>query len=148
MTAQHTSLVRRLAAILYDSLLVSALLFLVTVPFVAIRGGEPVAIGDNRPYQLTLLIVVYAFFAGFWSVSGRTLGMQTWGLRIEAANGTLPSLGTATVRFIAAIMSWLPLGLGFLWQLWDNDRLAWHDRISGTRIVHDPRPAKHTRPAR
>ncbi len=136
MTAQNTGLLRRLAAIVYDSLLAAALLFLVTVPFVAVRGGEPVAIGANRLYQVTLLVVVYAFFAGFWSLYGRTLGMQSWGLRIEAADGTVPSLGAATIRFFGAILSWLPFGLGFLWQLWDRDRLAWHDRLSETRIVH------------
>ena len=35
--------------------------------------------------------------------------------------------------------SWLALGLGFLWQLWDKDKLAWHDRLSGTHLVRcDP----------
>ena len=42
---QNTGLLRRLAAIAYDSLLVIALLALATVPFIAVRGGEPVEIG-------------------------------------------------------------------------------------------------------
>ena len=41
----------------------------------------------------------------------------------------------------AAILSWAPLGLGFLWQLWDKDKLAWHDRLSGTRLRHYPKAA-------
>ena len=45
-----------------------------------------------------------------------------------------------TVRFFFALLSWAPLGLGFLWQLWDRDKLAWHDRISGTRLRHYPKP--------
>lgn len=139
---RNTGLLRRLAAIVYDSLLVVAVLFLVTLPFVAVRGGEPVEVGDNRYYQVALVIVIYAFFVGFWTRSGRTLGMQSWGLQLETMDGGRPTLATASVRFIAAIISWAPCGLGFLWQLWDKDRLTWHDRISGTRLVHYPKPKR------
>jgi len=125
-------------AILYDSLLVLALMFLATLPFIAMRGGEPVDPG-NLAYQLTLIGIAWLFFACFWSISGRTLGMQSWGLRLENATGETPGFITATVRFLAAIVSWLPLGLGFWWQLRDPDSLAWHDRMTGTRLRHYPR---------
>lgn len=136
---QPASLWRRLGAILYDSLLLIALLFLATIPFIAVRGGEPVEAGENWLYQLTLSAVIFAFFVGFWSRSGRTLGMQSWGLRCETPNGQLPSPGQATLRFFAAFVSWGAGGLGFLWQLWDKDQLTWHDRLSGTRLMHYPR---------
>lgn len=136
---QNTGLVRRFAAIFYDALLVTALLFLTTVPFIAVRGGEPVETGDNLLYQLMLAGVVYAFFVGFWSRSGRTLGMQSWGLQLETDNGEVPSLAQASLRFVAALGSWAALGLGFLWQLWDAEHLTWHDRISKTRVVYYPK---------
>lgn len=139
MTAQNAGLPRRIASILYDSLLVAALLFLTTVPFVAMRGGDPVAADDNLVYQSALAIVTYLFFVGFWSRSGRTLGMQSWRLQLETDDGATPSIARASVRFFAALLSWLPLGLGFWWQLWDPQRLAWHDRISKTRLVHYPK---------
>jgi uncharacterized RDD family membrane protein YckC len=138
----NTGLLRRLAAIMYDTLLVVAVLFMVTVPFIAVRGGEPVEIGDNTWYRIALVIVIYAFFVGFWTRSGRTLGMQSWGLQLETMDGGRPTLATASVRFMAAILSWAPLGLGFLWQLLDKDKLTWHDRISGTHVVHYPKPTK------
>ena len=136
---RNTRLLRRLAAIIYDMLLVAALLFLATIPFIALRAGEPVEADSNRFYQLTLVVVIYTFFVGFWVRKGRTLGMQSWGLQIESRDGSMPTLAQASIRFVAAILSWLPLGLGFLWQLWDSDRLTWHDRLSGTRLVHYPR---------
>lgn len=136
---QNTGLFRRIAAMLYDLLLVTALLFIATLPFVAMRGGEPVEIGDNVIYRIVLFTVVFIFFVGFWSRSGRTLGMQSWGLRLETPEGATPAASVASLRFFAAILSLLPLGLGFLWQIWDRDNLAWHDRISRTRLVHYPR---------
>lgn len=138
---QNSGLARRFGAILYDTLLVSAVLFMVTIPFIALRRGEAVEPNDVL-YQLSLLVVTYAFFVGFWTSKGRTLGMQSWGLQLEAADRRPVTLGEATIRFFAAILSWATLGLGFLWQLWDRDKLAWHDRLSGTRLVHYPKKKK------
>ena len=138
----NTGLLRRIAAMTYDALLVCALLFLATIPFIAVRGGEPVEIGDNAIYRLILILVTAGFFVGFWTWRGRTLGMQSWGLQLETMDGGKPTLATASVRFLAALVSWAPAGLGFLWQLWDRDKLTWHDRISGTHIVHYPKPGK------
>ncbi len=134
----NTSLGKRVGAIIYDGFLVFALMFLGTLPFVAVRSGEPVAAGDPV-YQLTMLFVAFAFYSGFWSRAGRTLGMQSWGLRLETMDGQKPGFFRASLRFFSAILSWLPVGLGFWWQLWDKDNLCWHDRLSGTRLRHYPR---------
>ena len=139
---RNAGLLRRFGAMIYDVLLIIALLFLATIPFIAVRGGEPVEVGDNSIYQLTLALVVFAFFTGYWTLAGRTLGMQSWRLRLETPEGQLPHFGAACIRFIAAMLSALPAGLGFLWQLWDKDGLSWHDRLSKTRVVHYPKPPK------
>jgi uncharacterized RDD family membrane protein YckC len=138
-------LMRRVGAILYDSLLLFALWFLATLPFIAIRSGESIDAESgvlHIAYQMTLVFVAYGFFVGFWTTKGRTLGMQSWGLQLETRDGRIPGIGAATIRFLAAIVSWLPLGLGFLWQLWDADRITWHDRLSGTRLLYYPRDSK------
>jgi len=124
---KNATLLRRLGAIVYDTLLLLALLFLVTIPFIAQRGGEPVEAGDSVLYQLCIAGVIFGFFTGFWSYGGRTLGMQSWGLRVETPDGQIPTFRVATVR------------LGFFWQLWDKEQLTWHDRLSGTRLVHYPK---------
>ena len=134
----NASLGRRVGAMIYDSLLVLALLFLATLPFVAVRGGEPVESG-NLVYRLAVLLVAWLFFAGFWSIHGRTLGMQSFGLRIETVDGGRPGFAAASLRFVAAIASLMPLGAGFWWQLWDRQGLSWHDRLSRTRLRHYPR---------
>ena len=136
---QNTHLIRRIAAMIYDGLLVLALLFIATLPFIALRGGEPVEGNENLVYRVVLGLVIYVFFVGFWMRSGRTLGMQSWRLQLETTEGGDVSLASASIRFFAAIVSWLPAGLGFLWSLWDKDRLTWHDRLSGTHIVHYPK---------
>jgi len=132
------SLWRRFGAILYDTILVIALMMLATALFLIVRGGEAVD-PYTLPHQVTLLLVTMVFFIGFWSRSGSTLGMLAWGLRVETSEKQSPSVRQAMVRFVAAVLSWLPLGFGFLWQLWDKDSLTWHDRISGTRLMYYPK---------
>ncbi len=142
MTARNAGLSRRLGAILYDCLLVLALLMMVATPFIAIRGGEAVEPQTDIVYRLILATVIYAFFVGFWTHTGRTLGMQSWGLQLETPDGNRPSFSAATIRFFAALISWAPLGLGFFWQLWDAEHLTWHDRLSKTRLVYYPKAKK------
>jgi uncharacterized RDD family membrane protein YckC len=136
---QNTGLFRRIGAMLYDGLLVLALLFLATLPFIAVRGGEPVESSENWLYRFVLALVIYVFYVGFWTRSGRTLGMQSWGLQLQGLDGRPVTLATASIRFFAALISWVPAGLGFLWQLWDKDQLAWHDRLSGTCLAYFPK---------
>ena len=123
---------------LYDSLLVLALLFLGSLPFIGLRGGESVTPG-TLSYQFAMLAILYLFFVGFWTGYGRTLGMQSWRLKIEDEKGGKPGVGAASIRFAGAILSALPLGLGFIWQLWDKDGLTWHDRLSRTKLRHYPK---------
>jgi uncharacterized RDD family membrane protein YckC len=137
-------LVRRLAAILYDGLLLLALLVvasaLVTVP-VGLIFGQPAAegLGKNPLFILWLELVPLLFFTWFWQRGGQTIGMRAWRLRLVSHDGEPVTLGRAVLRFFTALLSWLPLGLGFLWVLVDPQRLAWHDHLSGTRLVVIPK---------
>ncbi len=139
---QNAGLLRRIGAMIYDGLLLFAVLMLAAVPFVAIAGGEAVEPTDNLLFQISLGVVIYFFFVAYWSSRGRTLGMQSWGLQLLTNDDRQPTVKQASIRFFAALLSWLPLGLGFLWQLWDKDKLTWHDRLSGTRTVYIPRQKK------
>lgn len=134
----NATLLRRFGAIIYDALLALALLFLGTLPFVGVRGGQSVDPG-NVAYQVTMLLILFVFYVGFWAGYGRTLGMQSWRLKIETESGAKPTYLQASIRFFAATLSWLPAGLGFLWQLWDKDKLTWHDRLSATRLRYYPK---------
>ena len=98
------------------------------------RGGRSVPPG-NWLYQLFLILQIAAFFIGFWSSTGQTLGKRAWGIRVETDRGEIPPLAVATCRFVSALISGAALGLGFLWMLADPQGRTWHDRVSSTRVV-------------
>lgn len=132
---QAPGLLRRLAAMFYDGLVLAAVLMVAGALWVAAHRAAA-APGDLL-FRLYLVAVTALFFAAFWT-RGETLGLRAWQLRLVGPGGQPPGWGRALLRFGAAILSWLPLGLGFLWVLVDRDRLAWHDRLSGTRLVRRP----------
>ncbi len=130
-------LLRRLAAGVYDGLLLLALLMIGSVPLVALLGA-PVPPG-SWAYQLALLLLGLVFFAGFWSHGGQTLGMRAWRLKVTATSGAPLSPRAAVIRYLAALVSLAALGFGFIWMLFDPDRLTWHDRWSRSRVVVMPK---------
>ena len=147
-------LVRRLAAMFYDFLLCMALMMVIALLYQQgllrlIHGAEQLkALADagaldHDPVLASLLLIgVFAFFAKFWTHSGQTLGMQVWGVRIQNRDGSAIDLWQALLRFFIAIGSWLCLGLGFLWMLWDKDKRTWHDRYSDSVVVQLPKKSK------
>jgi hypothetical protein len=43
-----------------------------------------------------------------------------------------PTRAQMRSRLVAMLLSVLPLGLGVLWAIFDEEHLSWHDRLSRT----------------
>ena len=145
---ERAGLWRRLGAMFYDSLLIFAITWCVTALNVGLRvwwsGADQVRAAGGRaasglPLQVALGLAIAAFFVWFWTRSGQTLGMQSWRLRVETEDGALPGWRRALARLALACVSALCLGAGYWWILVDRDRLAWHDRLTRTRVVVLPK---------
>ena len=136
-------LLRRLGAMLYDLLIVAALMFIVTALFLPFTGGEAITPGESgaleRIYQAALLLVVVLFFGVFWTWRGQTIGMLAWRLRVQRPDGSVLTWRDALIRLAGACVSLAALGLGYFWIWIDREKLAWHDRWSGTRVVVLPK---------
>ncbi len=131
------SILRRLAAMFYDGLLLLSILLLATLAVLPLSGGE--AIFDNRLhralYQAYLLLLCFFYFAWHWVRKGQTLGMRAWHLRLVQDSGEPLTWWHALLRFMLAIVSFMPLGLGFFWIVVNRDRATCYDRGSGTKMV-------------
>jgi uncharacterized RDD family membrane protein YckC len=127
-------LLRRLAALFYDSLLLLAIWFLAMAMLLPFTGGE--AIPANNPLVSTYLLFISFFFYGwFWRHGGQTLGMRAWRLQLHNLRPGPVTWLQVLLRFIVALPAGLLLGLGYLWMLVDKQKLTWHDRYSETCIV-------------
>jgi uncharacterized RDD family membrane protein YckC len=129
-------LLRILAAIIYDFLLLIAILFLATAILLPFNGGKAFT---NQPifYPLYLLAVSFCFYGWFWTHGGQTLGLRAWKITVLNDKHGVISWQQALIRFITALVSWLFLGLGFLWILVDKKQRSWHDIASKTGLFLD-----------
>ncbi len=130
----------RIAAMVYEALLVTAVIFVAALPFLYLVGNAETG-WRHLAFQLYLLGVMFAYFSAFWLRSGQTLAMKTWRIRlVDLAGGTI-SLKQAALRFALALVGLMLAGAGFWWALFDRDRQFLHDRLARTRLVRVPRPA-------
>lgn len=163
--APLASLGRRFASLIYESLLLVAIVFVagfVLLPLVTPgHAGSATALTvPALPQRVALACMLFAILAAYcawcWSGGRRTLAMKTWRLRLALADraSALPAR-TALARYLAAwigpalaLAAYAVLhrhGLGahatwlvafnFLWAFVDPARQFLHDRIAGTRIV-------------
>lgn len=124
---------RRLAAFCYDLLLLTALFLSFTALAVAVRL-DAVSPGTWW-HQLSLLGIAAAFFCGFWTHGGQTLGMRAWRIRAVRDDGGALTWPRAGARFVLGVVAAAPAGLGLWWSFFDENKRGWHDRWTGTRVV-------------
>ena len=126
------SIWRRIASIIYDALLVLAILIVMSIPFFSFNVEE------NNLLKITMQVYFYFiiqyFFIWFWVNNEGTLGMKTWKIKIVCNNGEKISYKKAIIRFNIAIISILFFGLGFLISFFRKDRKCLHDIISKTSL--------------
>jgi uncharacterized RDD family membrane protein YckC len=126
-------LLRRLAAIVYDLLLLVAILFVATAALLPFNSGEAFT-SKQFFYPVYLFSVSFLFYGWFWTHGGQTLGLKAWKLRVLTIDQKPINWSQAFIRFTASILSWSLFGVGFLWIILDKNNRAWHDHLSKTAV--------------
>jgi uncharacterized RDD family membrane protein YckC len=150
-SVQIAPLLRRLAAVFYDGLLLLAVILLASALLIPFSGtAQPPSYHPVR--TLYLLVVCFIFLGWFWTHGGQTLGMRAWRIRLELASGKPLTWPQAALRYVISLPLWLfisSLSVGALERLpmpvlsvvaviwlavdyWPNN---WRDRLSRTHVV-------------
>jgi uncharacterized RDD family membrane protein YckC len=100
-----------------------------------------------RPLDLSVMALAAAFFVLlyfglFTGLAFATPGQSALALRVRTLEGGIPDPTSALWRAFGYLVSAAALMLGFVWAVFDGDRLAWHDRMSGTCLVAVERTAE------
>jgi len=157
-------LARRLAGVLYEALLMAAVLVVVNfllLPLVS-PGSALIAHSltvPDLPTRVILFCTMFGiaaiYFVWCWTGGRRTLPMKTWRMRLVGRGDAPLNYKTAFVRYLAAWIgpglalvtyiigkpyglggvALVPLALNYLAAFVDPDKQFLHDRIAGTRIV-------------
>lgn len=152
---------RRVVSLIYESLLLLAVIFIASFIFHLVFRDPNTAY--FRPlYQLYLMVIIGYYFTWFWAREGQTLAMQTWKMRVVTTDGKRLNMRQAIARYLLAVSGtlfpgvggaifffwvmgenpffgvvggFLFSGSGFLWAIVDRDHQYLHDRLAGTQIV-------------
>jgi uncharacterized RDD family membrane protein YckC len=150
-------LARRLAAMVYEGLVVAAILLIASFPFAGAATTRLEGLSRHL-FQAYLFLVLGLYFVWCWRRGGQTLPMRAWKLRLVDRRGARLTTGRAVLRYVLAALAlgssavaalillrppreaaaWLALAPGLatiLWSIVDRDRQFLHDRCAGTRVV-------------
>ncbi|MFC0388078.1 RDD family protein [Muricoccus vinaceus] len=129
----------RLAAQVLDAAWMLPLGLILVMTGEALRGEEGLSPGSDILLQLISALIILLF----WVTRQATPGKQLMRLRVvDAETGGTPPWPRLVARYLGYILSSIPLGLGYLWMIWDPRRQCWHDRIARTLVVQDPPPGR------
>ncbi len=122
----------RLMAGIVDLCLVGVGFLMFVAAFVActphLLSGRAALVGAAGALLALLLIYQYLFL----TFAQGTPGMRYAKIALCTFDDDNPTRQAVRARVGAVLLSALPLGLGFLWAVFDEDRLGWHDRITRT----------------
>ena len=148
---------RRLLALVYDLLIVVAIVMVVGLLCQLATGGQLIHTAGKALvpvwYQVLQALVVMAYFISAWRRGGQTLGMRPWRIRVTSDDGSTPSWQQALIRVLVAAAPlvllmlepmiglrttlWTLLGVWAVWfavALFDPRRRAAHDFAAHTEV--------------
>jgi len=152
------SRLRRFACMMYEGVLLFAVVFLASYLFDTLTQSRH-ALSLRHGRQAVLFVAIGVYFVLCWRLGGQTLAMKTWHIRLSNADGTppgglrliaryalswlLPLAGAGAIAATADALAWPSVYmlivaapfLNFVWTWLDRDAVFLHDRLLGTRLI-------------
>ena len=96
---------------------------------------------ESRWLPLTdyFLVLTATYHVVMWALKGTTIGGIVMGLRVVRLDDRPMDWSVAAVRGLGSLISFVILGVGFIWVAFDPECQSWHDKIAGTTIVRVPK---------
>ena len=127
---------RRFCAVMLDVLL---FFVFITIPVSLTMGSVMLSTGSEQLNWVNVTfgyVVPFLLTLWFWQKFLGTPGKMLMGIQIVDFNtGRRASVMKSTVRYVAYLVSMIPLGLGFLWVAFDKNKRGFHDHLSGTAVI-------------
>lgn len=130
---------KRLLAFFIDSFIVAVVILGIALAVYGRNYMELSQGGKTVLFDLLVQVVLPALAVIlFWRYRGATPGKIVLSMKIVDAD-TLgaPSTGKLVGRYLAYVVSMIPLFLGFLWIAFDKRKQGWHDKLAGTVVILD-----------
>ena len=122
----------RLHAALFDALVIACGCG-PALGFYFYLGGQLSLDKHALPFLAVALLTIPLYYKMLWALAGKdSPGMRAAGLRLVDFDGKMPRRDQRFGRLFGSALSLLAAGIGMIWLLVDEERLTWHDHMSGT----------------
>ena len=133
---------RRFVALLIDYLVIGAgyaiLLIAFGVRFSQVEGTNNFFAAGSAVTAVCMISIVgsWLYFALMESSKNQgTLGKMVLGLRVTDLDGHRINFGRATGRFLARLLSWMTMSIGYIMAGLTPKKQALHDFVAGTLVL-------------
>ena len=134
---QPAGFLKRVLALVYDSLLIGAIVLVLSLLLVFVNGGYPESGSVLSFIQLFILVFTGPiFYSYFWIANkGQTTGMQAWKIKLVSIDETELNIKKTMLRCLISTISFVCFGLGYFWILYDKNNLSWSDILTKTKVI-------------
>ena len=152
---------RRIGAMVYDTLLLFAVLVIASALTLPFRAGKGATQFDPL-MMIYIFSVIFLFFGWFWTHGGQTLGMRAWRIKLVSSKHGEVTWLTAFYRYLVTLPAWLFLfyslhshndrfgtetiltqtpgwilySTGIVWLIIDNIPGNWREKVTGTQVTY------------
>ena len=134
---QPAGFLKRVLALVYDSLLIGAIVLVLSLLLVFVNGGYPES-GSFVSF-IQFFILVFAgpiFYSYFWLANkGQTTGMQAWKIQLVTIDETELNIKKTLLRCLISTISFVCFGLGYFWIFYNKNNLSWSDILTKTKVI-------------
>ena len=134
---QPAGFLKRVLALVYDSLLIGAIVLVLSLLLVFVNGGYPES-GSFVSF-IQFFILVFAgpiFYSYFWIANkGQTTGMQAWKIQLVTIDETELNIKKTLLRCLISTISFVCFGLGYFWIFYNKNNLSWSDILTNTKVI-------------
>ena len=125
---------RRMMATVVDAAIIMGLVF----GAIYLISSNLDSLPGKRVFEICAVLAVLGFAAlyewFFLTFAKVTPGMRYAQLALCTFDEQMPTREQVNGRLKAMLISVLPVGLGMLWSIFDEDQMSWHDRLSKTYL--------------
>lgn len=142
---RYGGIIARFIAMMIDWIFVFGILFIIFLPLYVISlltslfVAPLLALFDFTVIPSFLLLLVFSHWVYFATMEssdrGATYGKRLMGLRVVDLQGRKISFARATLRYMAKIVSAIPMMFGYVMAIFTAKKQALHDLIAETLVV-------------
>ncbi|OUW81106.1 MAG: hypothetical protein CBD82_04510 [Gammaproteobacteria bacterium TMED222] len=135
-TEINAGLMRRLLALLYDSILIIGIYMSYVILVTYLNGSALESQLEILFLQFSFVFFIFLFYCYFWKFNnGQTLGMQVWKIKLVSSGNEEININKMVLRCALSMIFSLVFLSNFIFIIFNKERKTLGDYFSKTKLL-------------